>query len=109
MPAALSLAVMPLLVVAQRRAGRELGSASAVADSQQPLLCTCLSGVLLVGLFANSLLGFGQQAGDEDGSDAFVLADDDLEAGKVVEKDLTAPVAWGNHSPVTVGGRRSPP
>ncbi|MET9103708.1 cation transporter [Streptomyces antibioticus] len=56
--AALSLAVMPFLSAAQRRAGRELGSASAVADSKQTLLCTYLSAVLLVGLLANSLLGW---------------------------------------------------
>ena len=41
---------MPVLSTAQRRAGRELGSASAVADSQQTMLCTYLSAVLLVGL-----------------------------------------------------------
>ncbi|MFF4285733.1 cation transporter [Streptomyces sp. NPDC001633] len=56
--AAASLVVMPFLSSAQRRAGRELGSASAVADSQQTLLCTYLSAVLLVGLLANSLLGW---------------------------------------------------
>jgi divalent metal cation (Fe/Co/Zn/Cd) transporter len=56
--AALSLAVMPGLSYAQRRAGRELGSRSAVADSKQTLLCTYLSGVLLVGLAANSLFGW---------------------------------------------------
>lgn len=41
--AALSLAVMPFLSAAQRRAGRELGSASAVADSKQTLLCMNIS------------------------------------------------------------------
>lgn len=56
--AALSLLVMPFLSAAQRRAGRELGSASAVADSKQTLLCTYLSAVLLVGLVANSTLGW---------------------------------------------------
>lgn len=56
--AALSLAVMPFLSYAQRRAGRELGSASAVADSKQTLLCTYLSAVLLVGLLANAALGW---------------------------------------------------
>lgn len=56
--AATSLAVMPFLSWAQRRAGRELGSGSAVADSRQTLLCTYLSGVLLAGLVANSLLGW---------------------------------------------------
>ncbi len=56
--AALSLLIMPVLSYAQRRAGRELGSRSAVADSKQTLLCTYLSGVLLVGLAVNSLFGW---------------------------------------------------
>lgn len=56
--AALSLLVMPILSHTQRRAGRELGSASAVADSKQTLLCTYLSGVLLVGLVLNSMFGW---------------------------------------------------
>ncbi|WP_433191824.1 cation transporter [Nocardia sp. CA-107356] len=56
--AAVSAAVMPVLSWAQRRAGRELGSASAVADSKQTLLCTYLSAVLLVGLLFNSLFGW---------------------------------------------------
>lgn len=56
--AVLSLVVMPVLSRAQRRAGRELGSASAVADSQQTLLCTYLSAVLLAGLLLNSILGW---------------------------------------------------
>ncbi|GAA1018248.1 hypothetical protein Aple_034530 [Acrocarpospora pleiomorpha] len=56
--AALSLLIMPFLSYAQRRTGRELGSASAVADSKQTLLCTYLSAVLLVGLALNSLFGW---------------------------------------------------
>ncbi|MCC9706613.1 cation transporter [Streptomyces sp. MNU76] len=56
--AALSLAVMPFLSAAQRRSGRELGSASAVADSKQTLLCTYLSAVLLIGLLLNAALGW---------------------------------------------------
>ncbi|MEU3642357.1 cation transporter [Lentzea sp. NPDC034063] len=56
--AAVSLVIMPGLSYAQRRAGRELGSASAVADSKQTLLCTYLSAVLLVGLVVNSLFGW---------------------------------------------------
>ncbi|MGW6929117.1 cation transporter [Lentzea sp. NPDC054927] len=56
--AAVSLLVMPGLSYAQRKAGRELGSASAVADSKQTLLCTYLSAVLLVGLVVNSLFGW---------------------------------------------------
>ena len=56
--AAVSLMIMPLLSYGQRRAGRELGSRSAVADSKQTLLCTYLSAVLLVGLGLNSLFGW---------------------------------------------------
>ena len=56
--AALSLAVMPVLSWLQRRAGRELGSRTAVADSKQTLLCTYLSAVLLLGLVLNSTLGW---------------------------------------------------
>ncbi|MHA7264630.1 cation transporter [Arthrobacter sp. TMN-37] len=53
-----SLVLMPVLSWAQRRAGRELGSRSAVADSKQTLLCTYLSAVLLVGLLLNFSLGW---------------------------------------------------
>ncbi|GGG02453.1 putative conserved integral membrane protein [Rhodococcoides trifolii] len=56
--AAVSLAIMPALSWAQRRAGRELGSLTAVADSKQTLLCTYLSAVLLVGLVVNSAFGW---------------------------------------------------
>ena len=56
--AAASLAIMPVLSYVQRRAGRELGSRSAVADSKQTLLCTYLSAVLLVGLLLNSVFGW---------------------------------------------------
>lgn len=56
--AALSLAIMPVLSWLQRRAGRELGSKTAVADSKQTLLCTYLSAVLLVGLVLNSTMGW---------------------------------------------------
>lgn len=57
--AALSLLVMPFLSWFERRTGRELGSASAVADSKQTLICTYLSAALLVGLLLNSLFGWG--------------------------------------------------
>ncbi len=56
--AALSLVVMPFLSWFERRTGRELGSASAVADSKQTLICTYLSAALLVGLLLNGLLGW---------------------------------------------------
>lgn len=56
--AAVSLAVMPGLSWFERRTGRELGSASAVADSKQTLICSYLSAVLLVGLLLNGALGW---------------------------------------------------
>lgn len=56
--AAVSLAVMPLLSWAERRTGRELGSASAVADSKQTLLCAYLSAAVLLGLVAHAALGW---------------------------------------------------
>lgn len=56
--AAVSVVVMPFLSFAERRAGRELGSATAVADSMQTLICTYLSAAVLVGLLANSLFGW---------------------------------------------------
>lgn len=55
---ALSVVIMPVLSLAQRRAGQELGSASAVADSKQTLLCTYLSVAVLVGLVLNATLGW---------------------------------------------------
>jgi divalent metal cation (Fe/Co/Zn/Cd) transporter len=53
-----SVLVMPTLSHLQRRAGRELGSRTAVADSKQTLLCTYLSAILLAGLAVNLLLGW---------------------------------------------------
>jgi divalent metal cation (Fe/Co/Zn/Cd) transporter len=56
--AAASVVVMPLLVWAKRRTGRELGSATVVADSMQTLLCTWLSAAVLAGLLLNAVLGW---------------------------------------------------
>ncbi|ONI64061.1 cobalt transporter [Leifsonia sp. ALI-44-B] len=56
--AAVSLVIMPGLSWIERRTGRELGSASAIADSKQTLICSYLSAALLVGLLLNSLLGW---------------------------------------------------
>ncbi|WP_150951622.1 cation transporter [Microbacterium testaceum] len=55
---ALSVVIMPFLSLAEGRAGRELGSATAVADSKQTLICTYLSVAVLAGLVVNSLLGW---------------------------------------------------
>jgi divalent metal cation (Fe/Co/Zn/Cd) transporter len=56
--AAVSLAVMPFLSLAQRRTGRALHSSAVVSDSAQTMLCSWLSGVLLVGLLLNAVLGW---------------------------------------------------
>jgi divalent metal cation (Fe/Co/Zn/Cd) transporter len=56
--AALSLVIMPVLSWFERRTGRELGSASAIADSKQTLLCAYLSAALLLGLALNAILGW---------------------------------------------------
>ncbi|WP_203653957.1 cation transporter [Demequina activiva] len=56
--AAASLAIMPSIAWFERRTGRELGSATAIADSRQLVLCSYLSAALLVGLLLNSLLGW---------------------------------------------------
>ncbi|WP_413354650.1 cation diffusion facilitator family transporter [Microbacterium sp. 1P06AB] len=55
---AVSVLVMPFLSLAERRAGTELGSATAVADSKQTLICTYLSAAVLVGLVANAAFGW---------------------------------------------------
>jgi divalent metal cation (Fe/Co/Zn/Cd) transporter len=56
--AALSLLIMPALAWLERRTGKELGSASVVADSKQLVLCTYLSGSVLLGLLLNTWLGW---------------------------------------------------
>ncbi|HXH80542.1 cation transporter [Nocardioides sp.] len=56
--ASLSLVIMPTVSLLQRRTGEEIGSHSAVADAKQTLLCSYMSAVLLLGLAANSLLGW---------------------------------------------------
>ncbi|MET0724817.1 MAG: cation transporter [Leifsonia sp.] len=56
--AVISIVVMPALSWAERRTGRELGSASAVADSKQTLICAYLSVALLAGLVLNGVLGW---------------------------------------------------
>nr|WP_197061000.1 cation transporter [Microbacterium mangrovi] len=55
---ALSVVIMPFLSFAERHAGHELGSATAVADSKQTLICTYLSAAVLIGLLLNSLFSW---------------------------------------------------
>jgi divalent metal cation (Fe/Co/Zn/Cd) transporter len=56
--AAVSVVVMPAVSWFERRTGKELGSASAVADSKQTLICTYLSAAVLVGLVLNATFGW---------------------------------------------------
>jgi divalent metal cation (Fe/Co/Zn/Cd) transporter len=93
--AVLSLLVMPVLSYAQRRAGREFGSASAVADSKQTLLCTYLSAVLLAGLVANATLGWWWA----DPVAALVIAAVAVKEGRA---------AWRGDACCTLGGALSP-
>ena len=53
-----SLIVMPLLVRAKRKVARGIKSGALMADSKQTELCTYLSGILLVGLLLNALVGW---------------------------------------------------
>ncbi|ERK71181.1 MULTISPECIES: cation transporter [Leifsonia] len=55
---AVSVVIMPFLSLAERRAGKEIGSATAVADSKQTLICTYLSAAVLIGLVLNSAFGW---------------------------------------------------
>ncbi|OBF54486.1 cobalt transporter [Mycobacterium sp. 852002-50816_SCH5313054-b] len=92
--AAVSLVVMPVLSFAQRRAGRELGSASAVADSRQTLLCTYLSGVLFAGLLLNSLFGWSWA----DPVVALVIAAAALREGRAAWRGKCG--CWGGRQPM---------
>ncbi|KZE91774.1 hypothetical protein AVP41_01321 [Microbacterium sp. TNHR37B] len=56
--AAVSVVIMPAASLFERATGRELGSATAVADSKQTMLCALLSAAVLVGLAFNSLFGW---------------------------------------------------
>ncbi|MFJ3382631.1 MULTISPECIES: cation diffusion facilitator family transporter [unclassified Curtobacterium] len=56
--AVVSLAIMPFLSLLERRTGKELGSASAIADSKQTLVCSYLSAAVLIGLLLNTLFGW---------------------------------------------------
>ena len=53
-----SLVISPVLGFAKRRAGRQLGSTTVVADAVQTLMCALLSAVLLAGLGLNAAFGW---------------------------------------------------
>ena len=56
--AGVSIVVMPIVSIIKRRTGQALGSATVVADSKQTLICSLLSGAVLLGLIANTLFGW---------------------------------------------------
>ena len=56
--AAISLVVMPLLALGKNRTGREMQSATLLADSKETLLCSYLSAILLIGLLLNATVGW---------------------------------------------------
>lgn len=56
--ALLSLVVMPILAQRKRKMARQLDSRAMAADTTQTMICTYLSGVLLLGLLANAILGW---------------------------------------------------
>lgn len=56
--ATLSVLIMPSLGLAKRKIGRKIGSKALEADAMETIICSYLSGVLLVGLALNWLLGW---------------------------------------------------
>lgn len=56
--ASASVVVMPLLGMAKKRLGARLGSGATAGEGIQNLLCAYLAGAVLVGLLANTLLGW---------------------------------------------------
>jgi divalent metal cation (Fe/Co/Zn/Cd) transporter len=53
-----SLIVMPILGVAKKRLGTQLASAATAGEGSQNLLCAYLAAAVLVGLLANTALGW---------------------------------------------------
>jgi divalent metal cation (Fe/Co/Zn/Cd) transporter len=53
-----SLLVMPAMSVAKHRLAHRIGSRALEAESRETLVCSYLSGALLLGLGANALLGW---------------------------------------------------
>jgi divalent metal cation (Fe/Co/Zn/Cd) transporter len=53
-----SLIVMPILGTAKKRLGTQLGSGATSGEGTQNLLCAYLAAAVLVGLLANTLLGW---------------------------------------------------
>jgi divalent metal cation (Fe/Co/Zn/Cd) transporter len=56
--AAFTATTMPLLAMAKRRVGSQLGSSATVNEASQTQLCAYLSVALLIGLGANALVGW---------------------------------------------------
>lgn len=56
--ATLSILIMPSLGLAKRKIARQIGSKALEADAMETIICSYLSGVLLVGLALNWLFGW---------------------------------------------------
>lgn len=91
-----SVIVMPTLAMWERRTGRELGSATVVADSHQTMLCAALSVAVLAGLLLNTLFGWTWA----DPVAALVIAGFAVREGREAWKGdacgTAAAVAWGD-------------
>jgi divalent metal cation (Fe/Co/Zn/Cd) transporter len=55
-----SVVVMPLLAIAKRRVGRQIGSRALIADSKETIACAFMSLALLIGLASNRLFHIWQ-------------------------------------------------
>lgn len=53
-----SIAIMPMLGRAKQRIGQQLGSAATAGEGAQNLLCAYMAAGVLVGLLANTLVGW---------------------------------------------------
>lgn len=55
---AAALIVMPVLAIAKRRTGRQLGNRTLIADSAETAFCACTSAATLLGVGLNAWLGW---------------------------------------------------
>ena len=55
---AAALVVMPLLALAKRRTGQQLGNQALIADAAESAFCACTSAAALIGIGLNAWLGW---------------------------------------------------
>ena len=56
--AAAAIVVMPILSIAKKRVGREIGNEALAAEASESMFCALLALVVLLGLILNSAFGF---------------------------------------------------